>query len=537
MMNCQHLSRSYSPPIPTAASRLKVGFSLVKQKENSWFVTLLKAGRFFGLLLAMCWGITLAAFAQPMKPDVIVKTDERRISCRIVGVDTAVIRYTNMAGTASYRINKTAVSYIVYSNGKVVSFLKKPTPPISLIPPIPSTPLPKRISEFDEIVADLEKGKSIQGRIIRLHPIFFDTGSNVVLPQSYAYLDSIARFLAKIPTLSVEISGYTDNTGNALSNRQLSHRRADAVRNYLVVTKKIASHRIEAMGYGQAGAVASNQTEQGRATNRRVELKFLALSSQTYVLHRKDGQRIEATFVLLSNDNQTISYKVNSTTSIIRMSVDDVDFITYPDGSRHRVDLTEIIDVQDNPPPIEPTPKKVSFQINALPTLMLGGKVWSSLSNGYGHTFGVGASVQVDYWLTKGISAGAELGYSIWRTQVNLVERPGELPYYTYSTSASQFSALAHLRVKLGNHFYLMPQGGAAWLQAGILDAENKVSFNGLQTTYGGAIGYLIPLGRTVNLDTGLFYRSAAPSNALQTEYGVEPMQYVGVRLGLGFSL
>ncbi|GAB3953629.1 hypothetical protein GCM10028805_37720 [Spirosoma harenae] len=498
------------------------------------FAALLKTGRFFGLLLAMCWGITLVTFAQPRKPDVIVKTDERRISCRIIGADTAVIRYTNMAGTASYRINKTAVSYIVYSNGKVVSFIKKPTPPIK--PPTLSTLPQKRISEFDEIIADLEKGRSIQGRIIRLHPIFFDTGSNAVLPQSYAYLDSIARFLVKIPALTVEISGYTDNTGNALSNRQLSHRRADAVRNYLVVTKEIASHRIEAMGYGQAGAVASNQTEQGRATNRRVELKFLALTNQTYVLHRKDGQRIETTFVLLSNDNQTISYRVNSTTPVVRVSVDDIEFITYPDGSRHGVDLTEIIEKQGNPPPTEPTPKKVSFQINALPTLMLGGKVWSSLPNGYGHTFGGGASAQVDYWLTNGISMGAELGYSTWRTQVNLVENPGDLPYYTYSTSASQFSASAHLRVKLGSRFYLMPQGGAAWLQVAIQDAENKVSFDGLQTTYGGAIGCLIPLGRTVHLDAGLFYRAATPSKSLKTEYGVEPMQYAGVRLGFGFS-
>ncbi|GAB4038386.1 hypothetical protein GCM10028809_56410 [Spirosoma gilvum] len=477
---------------------------------------------------------------------MIVKTDNVRIQCRIIAVDESVIRYRRLSGTTILRINKTLVNRIVYANGKVVSI----KPPIEEHKPIDNEhesianveptnkpePKPKRESELDEIIQDIEKDKSIKDRKVRLHTILFDTGSKKVDPQSFAYLDSIALFLVKIPTVTVEISGYTDNTGSVSTNSQLSQSRANAVRAYLVGTKKIAGNRIQAMGYGQTAPLATNNTELGRALNRRVELRLLGLSSEVYTIQLKNGRRIPVTFVVSSVDNKTVSYRENANAPLVRVSVDSVEFIEYPDGSRRLVGSTELLGRREDVPPPPVSAKKFTIQLNGFPTYMLGTEVWTSLSEGYGHTIGGGGSLQFDYWLSRKISVGAELGYLAWSTQVDLVEKRGDPPYYTYYTKANQAFLMGHVRVKLGNHAYLMPQGGISQLNVTIDAPENGFGFSGTQTNYGGTLGYLIPIGRTINLDAGLFYQAAIASTTLKKSYVVDPMQFVGVRLGLGFS-
>jgi outer membrane protein OmpA-like peptidoglycan-associated protein len=75
------------------------------------------------------------------------------------------------------------------------------------------------------------------------------------------------------PDLKLEISGHTDNTGKAEANLSLSQKRADAVKQYLV-QKGIDAGRIKATGYGQQHPLYDNKTEEGKAKNRRVELKL-----------------------------------------------------------------------------------------------------------------------------------------------------------------------------------------------------------------------------------------------------------------------
>jgi OOP family OmpA-OmpF porin len=76
--------------------------------------------------------------------------------------------------------------------------------------------------------------------------------------------------LSENPDVTVEIQGYTDNTGNKATNQKLSQARADAVRTWLI-DKGIAADRLTAKGFGSDNPIAPNSTKEGRAQNRRIE--------------------------------------------------------------------------------------------------------------------------------------------------------------------------------------------------------------------------------------------------------------------------
>jgi outer membrane protein OmpA-like peptidoglycan-associated protein len=102
--------------------------------------------------------------------------------------------------------------------------------------------------------------------------IVFDTGKAYIRRESEVKLDIVAEFMKHKRSARVEISGHTDTMGNAKSNKVLSKKRAEACRKYLV-DKGIAPDRITAVGYGGERPIASNDTEDGRQQNRRIEAK------------------------------------------------------------------------------------------------------------------------------------------------------------------------------------------------------------------------------------------------------------------------
>ena len=117
-----------------------------------------------------------------------------------------------------------------------------------------------------------EKKKAVE---LAAKDIYFVTGSSVIQKKSYTKLDAVLALLKdeENKTLSLDIEGYTDNTGKASSNLKLSQARANAVKAYLV-KKGIAADRLSATGFGIENPVADNKTAAGRAQNRRVELKL-----------------------------------------------------------------------------------------------------------------------------------------------------------------------------------------------------------------------------------------------------------------------
>lgn len=108
-----------------------------------------------------------------------------------------------------------------------------------------------------------------------LRNVFFDTDKYDLKPKSKVELDKLIAFLNKNISVKIELSGHTDNVGNSKSNQVLSDNRAKAVFNYLV-EKGIKQDRLSTKGYGDTKPIATNDTPEGRAENRRTEFKIIA---------------------------------------------------------------------------------------------------------------------------------------------------------------------------------------------------------------------------------------------------------------------
>jgi outer membrane protein OmpA-like peptidoglycan-associated protein len=114
------------------------------------------------------------------------------------------------------------------------------------------------------------------GSVVVLHNVFYATGSFELVEASRAELNKVFDFLQKNPEIGVEISGHTDNTGTTGHNQILSEQRALSVVDYLE-QRGIETGRMKASGYGEEQPLADNGTEEGRARNRRTELKIIAI--------------------------------------------------------------------------------------------------------------------------------------------------------------------------------------------------------------------------------------------------------------------
>jgi outer membrane protein OmpA-like peptidoglycan-associated protein len=111
------------------------------------------------------------------------------------------------------------------------------------------------------------------GETVVLKNIFFDTDKFDLKPESRSELEKLAALLKKNPKLQIEISGHTDNVGTAEYNQKLSENRAKAVYDYLV-SNGITSTRLTYAGYGLTRPIDTNDTDSGRANNRRTEFSI-----------------------------------------------------------------------------------------------------------------------------------------------------------------------------------------------------------------------------------------------------------------------
>ena len=107
-----------------------------------------------------------------------------------------------------------------------------------------------------------------------LENVYFGSKKHELLPKSYGAFTSLTRAMEVNPKMKIEIAGHTDNVGDEESNLELSQKRQNSVRDYLI-GQGIAPERLIAKGYGETQPVASNDTEEGRAKNRRTEVRVI----------------------------------------------------------------------------------------------------------------------------------------------------------------------------------------------------------------------------------------------------------------------
>ena len=128
--------------------------------------------------------------------------------------------------------------------------------------------------EITPVIKNLSLTQIEVGLTVRLKNIYFDFDKTTLKSESFIELNKVVDFLKRNPTVSIEISGHTDSKGSDTYNQTLSQGRSQAVVDYLI-SQGIDASRLEAHGYGESKPIDSNDTEEGRANNRRVEFTVL----------------------------------------------------------------------------------------------------------------------------------------------------------------------------------------------------------------------------------------------------------------------
>ena len=111
------------------------------------------------------------------------------------------------------------------------------------------------------------------GETVALKNIFFENGKSYILPESFSELNKLAQYLIRNPSMEVQINGHSDNSGSKSKNQKLSEQRAREVFEYLI--KKGTQNKMYFKGYGSSVPIATNETDEGKAKNRRVEFEII----------------------------------------------------------------------------------------------------------------------------------------------------------------------------------------------------------------------------------------------------------------------
>lgn len=161
--------------------------------------------------------------------------------------------------------NQTTAVYPSVSNG--LNFAYYYIDDVSVKKAEPIMPVP--VKEDDLTRIPLETGK-----VIVLKNIYFDSDRSELLPRSSVELDKLVQIMRENPKMEIEIIGHTDNIGDVNYNITLSRRRASQVMDY-AIRNGIEAKRLQANGFGSSQPLASNDTEEMRQVNRRVEFRIL----------------------------------------------------------------------------------------------------------------------------------------------------------------------------------------------------------------------------------------------------------------------
>ncbi|NJM15452.1 MAG: OmpA family protein [Bacteroidales bacterium] len=186
--------------------------------------------------------------------------NDGRISLALIGgVAPYTVKWSNGAVGASLRnLPAGTYQYTAFDQNNCLA-----TGQVTFVEPVIEK------DEFEDGLRSIEEGEAIV-----LENIFFEFGKATLLPSSYAELDKVVAFMKETDIKIIEISGHTDSDGTAAYNQKLSEGRAKSVVDYLV-SKGISASRLLAAGYGLTRPIDTNQRDEGKAKNRRVEFRLV----------------------------------------------------------------------------------------------------------------------------------------------------------------------------------------------------------------------------------------------------------------------
>ena len=163
--------------------------------------------------------------------------------------------------------------FIVLPLGKIYGFYVEKDEYFPISDNIDLRNIDKPIKQEENIDMITFKEMIDEGIAVPVNNLFFNFAESALLPYSIPELKRVAKII-KSNKLKVEISGHTDNVGDSLSNMQISVKRAISVKDFLVL-EGCNIDDFSVVGYGDIRPIANNNSEEGRAKNRRVELKFV----------------------------------------------------------------------------------------------------------------------------------------------------------------------------------------------------------------------------------------------------------------------
>ncbi len=142
------------------------------------------------------------------------------------------------------------------------------------LPSLPAIRVPENGIESKLLIFITDASKAVDATTwFSFDRLEFDTASATLRPSSNEQLDAIAAILKAYPNVNLKIGGYTDNVGDDAANQKLSQARAESTMKALV-DRGTAAGRLEAEGYGEQHPVATNETEEGRQRNRRIDVRI-----------------------------------------------------------------------------------------------------------------------------------------------------------------------------------------------------------------------------------------------------------------------
>jgi outer membrane protein OmpA-like peptidoglycan-associated protein len=223
--------------------------------------------------------------------------------------------------------------------GEPVGYSPSPVKPAPPAPPPPPPPAPPPC-EMPKAGEAMTLAGCKQNDVLILRGVNFDFDKATLTLNAKTILDQVASALAARPDIKVEIDGHTDGKGSVSYNQKLSERRAASVKAYLV-GKGIDAGRMSSAGFGKSMPIADNSTDDGRALNRRVELKVtesapgaapVTTPAAPAPAPAAAAAGAAVTIVKFAFDPETITVPVGSTVTWTNQDLDTPHAVKFADG-------------------------------------------------------------------------------------------------------------------------------------------------------------------------------------------------------------